>query len=107
MLKKIADFIAGIDKEIPWHISRFYPHYKMQDVAPTDTAVLKKAADIGKKAGIKYIYIGNVPFNDYESTACAECKKMVIQRAGFSVMELNMEKDKCAYCKAKIPGVFE
>ncbi len=106
MLKKMADFIAGIDKEIPWHISRFYPHYRMNKVPPTDVSVLKKAAEIGEKAGIKYIYIGNVPFNDYESTMCAKCKKSVIKRSGFSVIEINMKQDKCAFCGNKIPGVF-
>ena len=107
MLKKIVDFISGLDKEIPWHISRFYPHYQMEDRAPTDIVALKKAAQLGKKAGIKYIYIGNVPFNDYESTYCAKCKKKVITRAGFSIMDINMKGNKCGYCDNKIPGVFQ
>ncbi|MBW2980262.1 AmmeMemoRadiSam system radical SAM enzyme [Candidatus Woesearchaeota archaeon] len=106
MLKKIVDFIAGLDKEIPWHISRFYPNYKMTDVPPTDIKILKKAHDIGKKAGIKYIYIGNVPGNDYESTYCSKCKKKVMARAGFSVYDADMKQGKCAFCKNKIPGVF-
>jgi pyruvate formate lyase activating enzyme len=107
MLKKIVDFISGLDKQIPWHISRFYPHYQMRDVQPTDIGILRKAASMGKKAGIKYIYIGNVPFNEYESTACAKCKKSVIKRAGFSVIDMNIKGNKCAYCKNKIPGVFK
>lgn len=107
MLKKIVDFISDLDKEVPWHISRFYPHYQMRDVQPTDIAVLRKAADLGKKAGIKYIYIGNVPFNEYESTVCAKCKKSVIKRAGFSVIDMNIKGNKCAYCNNKIPGVFK
>ena len=107
MLKKIVDFIVSVDKEIPWHISRFYPHYKMSNVPPTDIEILKKAHDIGKKAGIKYIYIGNVPGNEYESTVCSKCKKKVISRAAFTVHDIDMKGDACAFCGNKIPGVFK
>jgi len=106
MLKKIVDFIVSVDKEIPWHISRFYPHYKMTHVPPTDIKILKKAHDMGKKAGIKYIYIGNVPGNEYESTICSKCKKKVISRAAFTVYDLDMKGNTCAFCGNKIPGVF-
>ena len=59
-LKKIAEFIAKLDKNIPWHISRFFPMYKMQDKAPTEIATLKLAEKIGKKAGLKFVHLGNI-----------------------------------------------
>ena len=58
-LKKMAEFIAGIDKDIPWHLSRFFPRYKMSDGEETPLTTLRKAQEIGRKAGLKYVYIGN------------------------------------------------
>jgi len=62
-LKKIARFISKIDKNIPWHISRFFPNYKMHDKEPTGLKILEKAYEIGKKAGLKFVYLGNVLFH--------------------------------------------
>ena len=59
-LKKITEFIAGIDKKIPWHISRFFPAYKMDNISPTPKESLNRAAQIGRAAGLKHVYIGNV-----------------------------------------------
>jgi len=102
MLKEIASFIASVDKKIPWHISRFYPHYKMQDVMPTSVDVIHNAVLIGKEEGLKYIYAGNVPGDDYESTYCWNCGKKVISRVGFQVQEINLDKGKCEFCGKKI-----
>ena len=106
MLTKIAEFIASVDKKIPWHISRFYPHYKMQDVPPTSIETIHKAVDIGKKIGLKYIYAGNVPGDDFESTYCPKCKKKVIERIGFSVRKINLKNNKCEFCNEKIDLVL-
>ena len=103
-LKKIAEFIASVGVEIPWHISKFHPDYKMLDRSPTPITVLKNAYDIGKYAGLRYIYIGNV-LGEEESTYCYKCKKPVIKRIGFEVSETNMEDGNCSFCKAKIDGV--
>jgi len=102
MLNKIAEFIAKIDKSIPWHISRFYPHYKMQDTPPTDIKIIHKAVEIGKKHGLKYIYAGNVPGDDYESTYCPKCNKKVIERFGFAVQNINIKDNKCKFCDESI-----
>lgn len=106
MLTKIAKFIAGIDKKIPWHISAFYPHHKMQDVPPTDTRTIHKAIQIGKKIGLKYIYAGNIPGDDYESTYCPKCKKKIIERFSFGVEKINLKKSRCSFCNENIDGVF-
>jgi len=107
MLKEIAKFIASVDKKIPWHISRFYPHYKMQDVSPTSVETIHKAVKIGKEEGLRYIYAGNVPGDDYESTYCPKCGKKVISRLGFQVEEINLDKDKCKFCGEKIDIIKE
>jgi len=106
-LKEIASFIASISKEIPWHISKFHPMYKMQDVAATSIETIHKAIKIGKKAGLKYIYAGNVPGDDYESTYCNKCGKKIVSRLGFSINEINLDKDKCKFCGEKIDLVMK
>jgi len=104
-LSGIARFIAGVDKEMPWHISRFHPDYKFTTQTATPEVTLKKAAELGIKHGLNYVYVGNVPGlgND---THCHECKKTVLKREGFSVLEYNIKEGKCSYCQAVIPGVF-
>jgi pyruvate formate lyase activating enzyme len=59
-LKKIAEFVASLDRNIPWHLSRFFPCYKMINILPTPVSTLKKAQNIGQKAGLKYVYLGNI-----------------------------------------------
>ncbi len=91
-LKQIASFLAGVGKEIPWHISRFYPQYKMDDSTPTPISTLKKAYEIGKAAGLRYVYLGNVP-GEGEGTFCYNCSELLIERAGYFVKK-NIIKDK-------------
>jgi len=70
-LRSIAEFIAkDVSIDTPWHVSRFYPQYKMDDAAPTDSAVLERAYDIGRQAGLRYVYVGNLPGARAESTYC-------------------------------------
>lgn len=104
-LKGIARFIAGIDKDMPWHISRFHPDYKFTTQAVTPEATLKKAEELGLGEGLNYVYVGNVSGwgND---THCHKCKKTVIKRVGFNVSEYNIREGRCLYCQTAIPGVF-
>ncbi len=106
-IENITKFIAGeLGPGTPWHISRFYPAYQMRDIPPTSIDTLKKAEEIGKKNGLKYIYIGNV-YGMGEETRCPVCGKTVIKREGFEVVENKLVDGRCPYCKTKIDGVFE
>lgn len=105
-LSDIAKFIASIDKNIPWHISRFHPDYKFTDHEATPQPTLKKAQDIGKKCGLNYIYIGNV-VGFGNDTYCHSCKKLLVSREGFSISNYNIKEGKCIYCNTIIPGTFE
>jgi len=105
-LRDIAAFIAGISKDIPWHISRFYPDYNYTDIPPTPLETLKKAESIGKEQGLIYIYIGNV-FEEGENTYCPNCGKLLIKRTGFTVMENYIENSRCRHCNTKIAGIYE
>jgi len=104
-LKAIAGFLADVDKTIPWHISRFYPHHQMTDQEPTPEATLRQAEEIGRKAGLQYVYAGNV-WGWGQDTVCHSCNKVLIKREGFGVLEYNIDGGICVYCRAKIPGVF-
>lgn len=105
-LGDIAKFIAGVDKDIPWHISRFHPDYKFTDHEATPEITLKKAQELGNKAGLNYIYAGNV-YGWGSDTYCRACKKLLIKREGFSVLENKVTLGKCGYCNAQVSGVFE
>jgi len=105
-LTGIAQFIAGIDKGTPWHISRFHPDYKFNKYAITPDETLKKAHSIGVEAGLDFIYIGNV-YGWGLDTYCPSCKKLLIKREYFNIMEYNIKENKCIYCQARVPGEFK
>jgi pyruvate formate lyase activating enzyme len=106
-LKRLTDFIA---KEagplVPWHISRFYPQYKMTDKDQTPIDTLQRAAEIGKEAGLKYIYIGNVPGGGTEDTMCHNCAHLLIERVGYKITQNLLKNAKCPKCNTPIPGVW-
>lgn len=101
----IAEFIVQVDKNIPWHISRFHPDYQMGDSYPTPLETLEKAAEIGKKAGLNFVYLGNIPGDPLESTYCPKCSEMIIKRFGYSTENL-LDGNLCPHCAHEIPGVF-
>ena len=105
-LKDIAGFIAGLGKEIPWHISRFHPQFKMLNLPVTPVASLHRAREIGLLAGLKYVYNGNVPGEEGENTYCCSCGNCLIERYGFRVIKKNLNDNKCARCSTELEGIF-
>lgn len=108
-LRDIARFIAGVSRDIPWHVTAFHPDYKMTDPSPTPIATLLKAYDYGKEAGLNFVYPGNLhgAVGERENTRCPSCGDLLIERRGFQVLKNSMEGDDCPNCKAKVPGVWE
>ncbi len=104
-LKKIAEFIVSLGPETPWHVTAFYPAYKMTDLPGTSPELLHKARKIGIDAGLLYVYSGNIPGDEGENTYCSKCGKLVIRRFGFKVIEYNIENSCCNFCNNKIDGV--
>jgi pyruvate formate lyase activating enzyme len=104
-LRNIAKFIASRSKDIPWHISRFFPNYKMEDRNPTSLKSLNLAETIGKEEGLNYIYKGNV-WGEGEDTFCPSCKKLLIQREGFEILKNVVNNGICPHCGEKIYGFF-
>lgn len=108
-LKAMADFIASVSADIPWHVTAFHPDYKMSDPKATPARTLIRACDIGRTAGLKFVYPGNIAgsIGDRESTFCPECNEILIRRSGFYIKEKRMEDGQCSKCGAHIPGVWE
>jgi pyruvate formate lyase activating enzyme len=104
-LTELADFIAGAGKEIPWHISRFYPQYKIEDLEATSVETLKTAQAIGKKSGLRYVYLGNVP-PEGENTYCYHCRELLVERYGFNVLQQKIKDSRCPKCSSRIDGIF-
>jgi pyruvate formate lyase activating enzyme len=90
----------------PLHFSRFMPMYKLAHLPKTPVSTLNKAREIALNAGMKYVYLGNVPFSEAENTYCPSCGKTIIERRGFTVLNFHIEQGQCKYCKQKIDGVW-
>lgn len=92
--------------DTPLHFLRFVPHYRMQNLPPTPVATLERAWDVARDVGLKHVYLGNVPGHPGESTRCAACDAVVIERTGYRVQATAMAGDRCARCGAAMPGRF-
>lgn len=109
-LRSIARFLAGVSKNIPWHVTAFHPDYKMTDPPRTPAETLIRAYDIGRSEGLRFVYPGNLPglVDSRENTCCPACSACVIRRRGFFVAENRMrEPGRCPDCKAEVPGVWQ
>ena len=106
-LAELAEFIATeIGHGTPWHISRFHPTYQLTDYPPTPVETLSAARDIGLNAGLKYVYTGNVPGDTGENTFCWRCGAAAIERWGFQVRKIHIDRGQCSQCGAVLDGVW-
>jgi pyruvate formate lyase activating enzyme len=107
-LENLSSFLVdALGPGTPWHISRFHPTYKLMDRPPTPVETLIRARDIGMKAGLKYVYTGNVPGEKAEKTLCDQCDYLLIDRLGFYVRSNRIKNGKCPQCDAVVDGVWE
>jgi len=104
-LRDIAKFIKSVGEDIPWHVSRFHPTYKLIDQPITSAETLSRAREIGLETGLRYVYEGNLP-GQGEQTNCWSCKQTLVERFGFSVQKNMIKEGKCGFCGAKIEGVW-
>jgi pyruvate formate lyase activating enzyme len=104
-LKRLADFLVNkAGPDVPWHVSRFYPQYRYTHAAATSLESLERAYWIGKAAGLRYVYLGNVPGTKFENTFCYKCGRLLIERVGFRIGENHIRDSKCPDCGTKIAG---
>jgi pyruvate formate lyase activating enzyme len=104
-----ARFIAGVSQDIPWHVTAFHQDYKMMDHDNTDVKTLLRAAEIGKEAGLRFVYAGNLParVGEYEDTFCPQCNTRLIERSGYTIHAYHITSDgTCPKCNTKIPGLW-
>lgn len=105
-LTALAGWLASVDREMPWHVSAFFPAYKMAAVPPTPRDALHRAALIGRKAGLRYVYTGNRPGDPWENTTCPECGLRLLHRRGFTVLANGLVGGRCPVCGTPIAGVW-
>ncbi|MBI4688902.1 MAG: AmmeMemoRadiSam system radical SAM enzyme [Nitrospirae bacterium] len=105
-LRGIAEFIKSIDPAIPWHVTQFYPTYRLTDAPRTPIMTLRKARQMGIAIGLKYVYEGNVPGEGGENTYCPSCRELLVHRLGFSISENKIKNGRCFNCGAMIDGVW-
>jgi len=106
-LGRLTDFIAKVSPDIPWHVTAFHKDYRMTDPDDTDARDLARAAEIGRKAGLHYVYAGNLPgyVGDRENTRCHNCHKLLIERLGYLITGYHLSAEgSCPSCGTRIPG---
>lgn len=97
----------NLGADTPVHFSRFYPMYKLTDLSPTPVKTLVHAKEIATQAGLRYVYIGNIPADTGEDTICPVCHKLLVKRSGYTLLENNIVKGKCKFCGVIIPGIWD
>lgn len=108
-LRKLAGFLASVSPNIPWHVTAFHPDFRMTWMRRTHPEDLVLAAQIGVKAGLKFVYAGNLPglTQEWENTQCPGCRGTLVERTGFSVRACRIGVDgKCPECRTVVPGVW-
>ncbi len=106
-LTRLADFLAGVSTDIPWHVTAFHQDYKMTDPEDTTPEDLMRAAAIGKRAGLRYIYAGNLPgaVGDLENTRCHNCRELLVERFSYRITGYHLTPEgRCPTCGTSIPG---
>jgi pyruvate formate lyase activating enzyme len=106
-LSQMCNWIkTNLGPDVPIHFSRFHPMYQIKNLPPTPVKTLEMARSTALESGLHYPYIGNVPGHEGEHTYCPSCKKVLIRRVGYSIVENAIEKGRCKFCQHSIPGIW-
>jgi pyruvate formate lyase activating enzyme len=106
-LREVARFLLSVSPAIPWHVSAFYPTYRMMDKPRTSPEIIRRAREIGLEEGLWYVYTGNIPGAEGENTSCYHCQKVLIRRHGYQIAENSITEGKCPHCGTPIEGVWQ
>ncbi len=107
-LRKLCRWVKdNLGEDTPVHFSRFFPMYKLTNLSPTPLSSLLRAQQIAAEEGLHFVYVGNIPQQVGEDTHCPVCKKLLIKRAGYHILENNLIDGACPQCQTKIPGIWE
>jgi pyruvate formate lyase activating enzyme len=105
-LKQLAEFIFSLGPETPWHLSRFHPCYEIQDIGSTPVSTIHQAVQLGKEAGLRYVYSGNIPGDAGEKTVCHHCGQLLIDRVGYFIRENRLRQGSCPECQTPLAGIL-
>jgi pyruvate formate lyase activating enzyme len=105
-LRGIASWIyQELGPDTPWHVTRFIPHLHLSHLPPTPVKTLERARQVGLEAGLRYVYLGNVPGHPGENTTCPSCGRLLIERRNYEILSYTIEDGRCPKCKEEIPIV--
>ncbi len=104
-LRQLAEFLVSIDKDLPWHVSAFYPSYRMKDYPVTPEKTLYTARSIGLEVGLNYVYMGNISGTEGRHTYCSSCGSLLIDRSGFTAQKGLLSRGVCSRCGSALSGV--
>ncbi len=108
-LQRAAEFIASVSPDIPWHVTAFHQDYRMTENSNTSAEQLVQACEIGREAGLRYIYAGNLPgkVGRWENTYCPHCDELLVERYGYSILQMRVTpQGRCPACAKSIPGIW-
>lgn len=109
--EEITDVVRFIVNDlgpgVPWHVSGFYPAYRMQDIPPTPEATLMRACELGERGGLHFVYPGNLSRSTVVTTDCPSCGNVLIERSGYLIERVSMVQGRCSRCRSAIPGIWE
>jgi pyruvate formate lyase activating enzyme len=97
---------ANLGADVPLHFTQFHPEYLLKNLPITPVPTLERAKAIADAEGLHYVYIGNVPGHPAQNTYCPQCRRMLVERVGFTASQMLIEKGSCPFCKHPIPGVW-
>lgn len=107
-IERMAEAIADISPDIPWHISRFFPQYRHQEAPPTPVETVLKALEMGRKASLRYLYCGNMRDGKWENTWCHHCGALLLRREGLGLIENHLNPSgTCPECGTPCAGFLE
>jgi pyruvate formate lyase activating enzyme len=107
-LRAMTEFLADVSRDLPWHVTAFHKDYKMTEPENTTAQSLIRAAEIGQRSGLRFVYAGNLPgrVGPYEHTFCPTCQTPVVKRTGYRILETALTNGACARCHTAIPGIW-
>ena len=107
-LQAMTEFLVSVSPDIPWHVTAFHKDYKMLEPDNTTAQSLIRAAEIGQRSGLRYVYAGNLPgqVGPYEHTYCPGCRTPVVKRVGYRILEVALKNNACPTCGTRIPGIW-
>jgi pyruvate formate lyase activating enzyme len=106
-IEGLLSFLSDLDANIPWHVSRFFPNYRLLDIPPTEAGAIHGFLQMAVERGLKFTYGGNLADSQWSNTRCPQCQKTLIERSGYRVVIPGLGAGSCRFCGAAVPGIWK